>query len=331
MTTIWYLPLEHLDMRYTDMMDKKIIETLEKNNKTYKRIYGKELTKNIDTGAFLDSEGTNYFKASQIMKVCELFKKNKIKDKDKFFISDLWFPGLEAIPYMANFKNIDIEIYGIFHAGSWTDTDYVNSMKEWARPVERGWINFCKGIFLGSEFIKQDMIRKFQLNPKEIEKLHVTGLVYDSKEIEKYKSKKKEDIIVFPHRLDDEKQPYLFDEFIEKIKKVKPNIKSVKTHELHLKKEDYLKLLGKSKIMFSAALQENFGYATLESCSLGVVPVVPNRLSYRDFYPKKFRYETIDEAVEIALKYLDNPVDLSYIPKRFDNSVDRMIDIMCSK
>ena len=143
---IYYLPLEYLDKRYTKDLDRLILNELKKQGKKYTKIDGAILEGNIKVGAFLDSNSTNYFKFEQLQRVCELFATDKIKDGDTFFISDLWFPGLEAIPYMAYFNKKKVNITGLLHAGSWTETDYVANMKEWASYIEKGWFKFIDKI-----------------------------------------------------------------------------------------------------------------------------------------------------------------------------------------
>jgi len=81
-----------------------------KQNKPFIKIDGALLTTKIETGAFLDSEGTNFYKFSQLQEVCKLFKEGIIKQDDTFFVSDLWFPGIEAIKYMAYFRGIRVNI-----------------------------------------------------------------------------------------------------------------------------------------------------------------------------------------------------------------------------
>ena len=99
----------------------------------------------------------------------------------------------------------------------------------------------------------------------------------------------------------------------------------VKTMELDLSKEKYFDLLAKSKVVFSSALQENFGYGVLEAVALGCTPVVPNSLSYVEMYPRCFRYDSFSEAVDLILRYLSNLVDISYIAEYYNRSVSRIV------
>jgi glycosyltransferase involved in cell wall biosynthesis len=297
--------------------------------KKFIKIDGNILTTKIETGAFLDSEGTNYYKFSQLQKVCKLFKENKIKDGDVFFVSDLWFPGIEAIKYMAYFRNIQVKIKGLLHAGSFTETDFVRGIEDWAKWVERGWFHSFDKIFLGSQHIKHELIEKGRII--DFKKLEVTGLPFIAedlyKKVKKIPWSKKEDIIVFAGRLDEEKQPWLFDRVIGDFRRKYPGIaiKAVKTLELNLNKTDYLKLLAKSKIFFSASLQENFGYSALEASAYDCNLIVPNRLVYPEFYPEKCLYNDLDEAVKMIKTKLFACDFSSDYTKRHKNNIKNIV------
>lgn len=325
---LWYLPLERIDKRYTVLMDRQLKEGFVKFGIDFKEISGKQLTKGvIETGAFLDSDGTNYFKFSQLQKICQLFKNNDIKNGDVFFVSDLWFPGLISIPYMAMFHKINVRICGMMHAGSWTDTDFVNKLKDWSHHVEKGWFRLVDKVFLGSLFHKQDILNKKVCDQSE--KLFVTGLPFSSEDICTIERKKlmlkKEPIIVLTGRLDDEKQPWFFDAVAKKIIKMGIKVNFIKTMELNLSKNEYFDLLARSTIVFSAALQENFGYGVLEGVSLGCSPVVPDSLSYVEMYPRCFRYNSFSEAVALVVSLLENSQDVSFIANYYNKAVERIM------
>ena len=326
--TLWYLPVEYLDKIYTILMDKQLVFAFKQADIQFvSKVEGNDLTKGIiQTGAFLDSDGTNYFKFSQLQKICEEFQKGNVKDGDVFFISDLWFPGLVAIPYMAMFHKIKVKICGIFHAGSWTTTDYVAQLKNWAHYVEMGWFKMVDEIYVGSQFHKSEILRCGISD--EPDKIVVTGLPFDTEDIINQKRaelcKNKKDIVVFNSRLDDEKHPEVFDYVANQIQMRSSNVQFLKTMPMNLNKEKYFDLLAMSKIVFSAADQENFGYGALEGVALSNAVVVPDRLSYQEMYPKCFRYNTVDEAVELVWKYLKNPVDVSFIAEYYNKSALRI-------
>jgi len=321
---LWYLPLEHIDSRYTVLMDKQIRETLCQRGIEFEAIEGERLTDRIDNGAFLDSEDTNFFKASQIQNVARAFRSGRVHDGDKFFISDLWFPGLEAIPYMALFRKVHVEIWSIAHAGSWTDTDFVGELKDWVKFTEKGWFSLCSGVFVGSEFHRIDIVRKGRCS--DIKKIHNTGLVFDTRDLLSQVPPpfEKRDLVVMAGRLDDEKQPWLFDELASHF----PGVEFIKTYEKGLSKLEYFKLLSQAKVIFSAALQENFGYAVLEAATFGVTPVVPDRLAYTNIWPSDCRYSDMKEAVRLTEKFLKRPLNVTCVAEYYNGSFLRMLKIM---
>jgi glycosyltransferase involved in cell wall biosynthesis len=66
--------------------------------------------------------------------------------------------------------------------------------------------------------------------------------------------------------------------------------------------EDYQSLLRAADIALSTALHEFQGLAILEAVAAGCVPVVPDRLAYREIYPESLRYASIpsDPIAEAA-------------------------------
>jgi len=158
-------------------------------------------------------------------------------------------------------------------------------------------------IFCGSNFIKNDIIKKRVIEPN---KLQVTGFPLDLDNLDKYRKKyKKENIVLFSARNVDEKQPWLFDQMKKRLQS-KLDCEFINTQELDLNKDEFYKLVAKSKVMISFALQENFGFSMLEANYLGCKIVVPNRLVYPELYDIDDLYNTFDEACDLVINNITN-------------------------
>ena len=135
---------------------------------------------------------------------------------------------------------------------------------------------------------------------KNSHKIVVTGFPFFSNV--KGEKVEKENIIVFPHRLDPEKNPQMFDELQERIEPFLPDWKFVKSKEVTKNKEEYYQLLAKSKIALSFADQETWGIAMQEALDFGCAVICPDRLSYPEMYSEKFIfYNTEDLQNQIII------------------------------
>lgn len=298
MAKIIYVPLEHIEGRYTVHMDRDIISHLEENQIEYVRIYPENAgVSSLPEGCFLNAAYTSKFKSLQMAQIAEMYERGEVDDGDRFFFSDIWFPGIENIAYMNYFHKVDAKITGVIHAGSFTDTDFVRDMERWAKNLEDIIFDISDQVYCASEFIKADIIRKRMVNP---DKLVVTGLPVDYDTLKHLNTNIKQDIVVFNGRLCDEKQPWLFDELERQVKQRldRQDIQFVKTQDLNLNKEEYYALLAESKVVVSYALQENFGFGVAEAAYLGCTPVLPNRLVYPELYDSKYLYDRFEESVD---------------------------------
>ena len=60
--------------------------------------------------------------------------------------------------------------------------------------------------------------------------------------------------------------------------------------EKQLTKNEYHNLLGEAKLMFSANLQETLGISWYEGSIVNCLPMVPDRLSYKEMAINEFKY-----------------------------------------
>lgn len=299
---IYVVDLEKLEERYTVQWASWVPQGLKANDLDFKIISGTPLTTSIEKGSVLDVYGTNHYKASQMQTLMKMLRANEIKDEDTIFFCDLWFPGIEALQYVRNVTGKKFKIQGVLHAGSWDEHDFtfLTGMDNWARSIERGWLEIYDKVFLGSEFHKQLILEAFPDVPEN--KFAVTGLPFRWTDVYRPKNPiffSKEKIVVFPHRLDSEKRPDLFDEMRGVLEPLFPEWSFLKTKEETKTKEQYYHLLNRAAISISYAEQETFGYAMLESVANDCLAIVPNALSYSTMpMYTGMKFSSFEESIE---------------------------------
>ena len=76
----------------------------------------------------------------------------------------------------------------------------------------------------------------------------------------------------------------------------------------HLERDPYLRVLGRSAIVVSTALQEFFGVSVVEAMAAGAFPILPHRLVYPERVPEEMAarslYRSEDEAVGLLVACL---------------------------
>lgn len=304
---VFYVPIEPYEERYTEQWYRWYKQAFEELGQDYEYIDGESIATKIQTGSVLDAYGTNYYKASQLMKIIEKLQKGEIGDDDVIFFADLWFPGIESLQYIRDITKGKWKIVGILHAGTWDKADftYREGMKPWAADIESGWLKFFDKVFVATHF-HRNLITKANKGLDK-GKIVVTGLPFDVDDVTKgFKRVEKKNQVVFPHRLDAEKQPERFDELTHTTRHTAKNTGFVflKSKEITKTKKQYYKLLNESKIAVSFALQETFGYAMLEALAFRCIPVVPNRLSYKEMAFYGVKYKMPKEAALIIRKLM---------------------------
>ena len=325
---IWYLPLERIDMRYTALMDDDLVREFRVRRLQVQRVYPtvRGMT-NVPAGQFLDWPKTTEFKALQVARLAATFAAGEVHDGDVVFCSDLWFPGIEAVLYMAQLSGIKVKLAGVLHAGTWSPTDDVaTKLGRWALRFEEALIEAADLVLVGTEFHKQE-IAYAMARVACSEKIKVTGLCFPMAPIvaalSRCDGEPRAKRVVCTGRPHPEKRHDLF----ERLAACMPDYEFVLTHELALSKRAYFDLLATSEVVFSAAEQENYGYGVLEAVALGCRPVVPDALAYQDLYPAECRYQPGDmaHAARLVRASVGRPSYIECAESHFDNTA-RMID-----
>lgn len=287
-----YLPLEHIETRYTTHMDRDIVAYLRKKGVSFTYLAPEVLSNEIRHGSFLDADNTIYRQFHQFNELISLLLAGKVSEDETLWVSDIWDFALLAVPYLNYFSGYRLKVRGFLHAGSFTDTDFVRQLERYYKCMEDTLFDICDEIYVGSNFMKTDLLKKRYINP---DKVIVTGLPLDYVGLAPYKGKhEKENLVVFNGRNVDEKQPYLFDLLQKRL----PGYKYINTQAQGLSKAEYYDVLSRAKVIVSFALQENFGFGVQEAVHLGCIPVLPDRLAYVEQFAPEYRYRNFDECVD---------------------------------
>lgn len=335
------VPIEPIEERYTIQWDrwfrKEFAETAKKENSDFRyfTILGEDTSGKISNGSFLDVCETNVYKTQQLERLIRIIKKQDPSELLVIFFQDLWFPGIVNLAYIRDGLGLEnVKITGCLHAGAYDPYDFLSKkgMGVWAEHLENAIFKAVDQIYVATHFHKQLVTGARQADPA---KVHVTGFPIFNDFVPPL-PKEKENLVVFPHRLDSEKNPHLFDRLC-RLKTRYPQWNFIKTKNEVSTKAEYFSLLSRAKVAVSFADQETWGIAMQEAALCGAIPVCPNRLSYKEMYPKELLFEDMEDAVQLIEDIMNGlrwhydvhlPVIQDTIRQKGAAAIPNMIDCM---
>ena len=306
---IWLVDLEAVETRYTKQWKTELPKLLTGHGHNVRIVNGGNTPQATTPGAFLNFGGTNVYKSKQLEIIAEAFCNGEVKDGDYFLYTDAWNRTVIQLKYMAELLNVNIKTGGLWHAGSYDPADFLGRLigdKPWVRNAERSMYECFDHNFFASEF----HINMFFESFPELDRSKVvrTGwpFEYMDNTLTMYKNMPKKDIILFPHRIAPEKQPEIFQDLKDSL----PQYEFIVCQEKQLSKNEYHNLLGEAKLVFSANLQETLGISWYEGALVGALPMVPDRLSYKEMALDKFKYPSEwTESMESYKKHKKQVMD----------------------
>ena len=323
--TIHIVDIEAVDTRYTKQWKEYLPKQLQRaTNENVKVISGGETPQATTPGAFLNFGGTNVYKSKQLETIGEMFCNGRVKDNDYFLYTDAWNPTVIQLKYMAELLGVDIKIGGLWHAGSYDPQDFLGRLigdKPWVRHAEMSMFECYDDNFFASDFHIDMFTDAFDENyALEWTGIHRVGwpMEYLKNSLDSYKGMEKRDLILFPHRVAPEKQVDIFRDLAMRL----PQYEFVVCQERDLTKNEYHNLLGESKLVFSANLQETLGISWYEGALVDSIPMVPDRLSYAEMALPEFKYPSEwtedydsylhnkDKVIAQIVNYMENHGDL---------------------
>ena len=297
--TIFLVDLEAVETRYTGQWKTHVPSLLKEHGHDVVVIQGPtDIPPATTPGAFLNFGGTNVYKANQVEQIGRLFTDGKVHTGDHFIFTDAWHPGIINLKYMSELLGIKVVIHALWHAGSYDPQDFLGRIigdAPWVRHSEMAFFEAIDHNYFATDF-HIHMFLKNLLNEYSSEiallryddKILRTGwpMEYMLETLAPYKDLYKRNLILFPHRIAPEKQVEIFRDLATTL----PEYEWVVCQDQTLTKEQYHRLLGEAKIVFSANLQETLGISCYEGALVDAIPMVPERLSYQEMYAEIWRY-----------------------------------------
>ena len=308
--TVFLIDLEAVETRYTGQWKTHVPSLLRKTGHNVQVISGPEDIPTATTpGAFLNFGGTNIYKSAQVEQMGRLFCSGSVQPGDHFLFTDAWHPGIINLRYMSELLSIPVTTHGLWHAGSYDPQDFLGRLvgnKPWVRHAEKSYFWAFDHNYFATEFHVKLFIDELLMdgckeeNPwyhEDFEERYDSGkmvrtgwpMEYMEDTLTMYKNMPKRDLILFPHRIAPEKQVEIFRDLAEHL----PQYEFVVCQDQQLTKNEYHNLLGESKMVFSANLQETLGISCYEGAVVDAIPMVPDRLSYTEMYYDTFKYPSV--------------------------------------
>jgi len=325
---IFLVELEPVETRYTAQWKQFLPEQMRAAGLNVEVIEGpSDAPQDTTPGAFLNFSGTNYWKSEQLKTIAQLFADGKVQDGDYFLYTDAWNPTVLQLKYMSELLGVKVRIGGMWHAGSYDPADFLGRLignAPWVRHAEMSMYECFDDNFFATQFHLDLFLNTFWNDDRDIDrqllhKVHRVGwpMEYLVGKLNGYKNLTKKNLILFPHRIAPEKQLDIFEDLAKHL----PQYDFVVCQNKKLTKHEYHTLLGQSKMVFSANLQETLGISWYEGIAVDAIPMVPDRLSYSEMALNEFKYPS-DWTIsyESYLRHREQVVQhVDYLMTNYDN------------
>jgi hypothetical protein len=300
---LYIVELESISTRYTGQWASHIPIMLMANGIEAMRILGPiDIPPAVTPGAFLNFGGTNVYKSTQLTEISRMFCNGMVKVGDQFLFTDAWNPAIINLKYMSELLKIPVKIHALWHAGHYDKNDFLGRLEgntRWVTTFEQSLYYAIDHNYFATDF-HIDMFWDSLLYgsgatleyAKKTKKIVKTGWPFENLRrnvINDIENVVKRNLIVFPHRISEEKQPEIFRDLAKEL----PQYEFVVCQDKQLTKKEYHKIIGETKVLFSANLQETLGITTCgEGPIAGAIPFAPDRLSYTEIFKdhQKFLY-----------------------------------------
>jgi len=325
--TVYLVDLEAVETRYTGQWKTHVPKLLEEHGHEVYVIAGPtDIPSATTPGAFLNFGGTNIYKSVQVERMARLFTEGRVKSGDHFIFTDAWHPGIINLRYMSELLGIKVTIHALWHAGSYDPQDFLGRLigdAPWVRHAEQSFFYAIDHNYFATDFHIEMFVNNLLGDDISVKSNFADGAIirsgwpmeYMPETITPYKTTKR-DLILFPHRIAPEKQVEIFKDLAQSM----PEYEWIVCQEQNLTKEGYHTLLGEAKMVFSANLQETLGISMYEGSLTDAIPMVPDRLSYKEMYAEIWKYPS--EWTESYSSYLHHKQQLIAHIREFMSNYD---------
>jgi len=254
-------------------------------------------------------------------------------------------------------ERVGIPVFAHHHGGpelfgfcDWPDQeDFYKSFSEDLR----------KERFAGIFFNTAHSLRKFWFFYKDfdISKCHVVGFPIRQSLYRMTPIDKKDTLVVVPGRIANDRQPLISMKALEFMREevifaagINPNmniglgpekeylntLRQAGFKVTYYARNDYVRLLKKATVVFSASLRDTLNTSIVEGIMAGAYPVAPDMEPFNEYIPKENLYKPydVDEAFKKVCYFINKtePFNLPSI-KEFDSKVvlRKMVDIIKQK
>jgi glycosyltransferase involved in cell wall biosynthesis len=348
--TLYHFPMLPVENRYPLEWWKQFENEYEKAGIDYEYVIPRQewpipFPKGGDGGTFSPLVFSSMWELQQAEHFLEKFLLT-LEDDDTIFFTDIDFPGFSLpLAHMIRLQKPRVTIAGYLHAGSYCNRDLFASVPG-KLQAEISMMNTYDIIFVGSHYHQDKLYEATGISGGEHVYVVPPPLYqeqFNNVKVKPYSERKYD--VVFASRMDSQKKGDLMLYLAEK----NPDIQFAVTAETNTafvsenihhipskNRAEYYEALSEAVVFLSTAEEETFGYSMVEAMSFGLIPVVPNRLSYpeltRRIGGKKFLYSTEGEAKQMlreALLYaetLEKPE--KYNLDFLEHSIEKMLKIM---
>lgn len=315
MARVIIFPIEPIETRYTGEWYRNIPNQLIKAGADEViQIDGEVDSADTTEGAFLNFSATNVYKSTQLVRFVRDVLPT-LKNDDRILFTDAWNPCAIQVRYMLDLMGIEARMIGMWHAGSYDRFDFLGRgvSPDWSYQFERSLYHAYDLNVFATEFhfrMFQNVLNDGQRGKIPVRKTVIAGWPMEYLQGIGDPSVPKENIVLFPHRLSEEKNPQVFDALAERLGH---KYQFIKCQDQKLTKDQYHALLRRAKVVFSASEQETLGIGVYEGLLCGAAPYMPDHLSYSEIWsdhPKLLYFKKHVLGTEGDLDILANEIEV---------------------